>query len=139
MLHKISEYFCEMELCEGIKENHVCADMKCVLQFSLLITIHFLQMMYLTYVRNCKFVSPSALPSIRFMRQSLAEIFALDEAASYQHVFLYVRQLAIHLRNAITLHKKVPKHEYYIYIYIYNNEFHFFSACCIYMDLKHQT
>ena len=41
------------------------------------------------------------------MRQSLAEMFALDEAASYPHVFLYVRQLAIHLRTAITIHKKV--------------------------------
>ena len=66
-----------------------------------------MQMMYLMYVRNCKFVSPSTLPSIHFMRQSLAEMFALDEAASYPHVFLYVRQLAIHLRTAITIHKKV--------------------------------
>ena len=52
-------------------------------------------------------MSPSTLPSIHFMRQSLAEMFALDEAASYPHVFLYVRQLAIHLRTAITIHKKV--------------------------------
>lgn len=63
--------------------------------------------MHLSYVRNTKFVSPNSLPGINFMRQSLCEMFALDNTISYHMVFLYIRQLAIHLRSAITLKKKV--------------------------------
>lgn len=66
-----------------------------------------LQVMHLTYVRNTKFVSPNSLPGINFMRQSLSEMFALDNTISYHMAFLYIRQLAIHLRSAIIQKKKV--------------------------------
>ncbi|KXJ81191.1 hypothetical protein RP20_CCG021215 [Aedes albopictus] len=73
-----------------------------------------LKNMYLAYVKNSKFVSPNTLPGINFMRRSLTEMFTLDMTVSYQHVFLYIRQLAIHLRNAVILQKKDS------FQYIYN-------------------
>lgn len=63
--------------------------------------------MYVKYVQNTKFVSPNTLPGINFIKSSLVQIYSLDHDISYNHAFLYIRQLAINLRNAITLKKKV--------------------------------
>lgn len=63
--------------------------------------------MYVKYIENSKFVSVTTLPGINFMRQSLIEIYLLDNDLAYNHAFLYIRQLAIHLRNAMTLKRKV--------------------------------
>ncbi|XP_066140122.1 nucleolar complex protein 2 [Euwallacea fornicatus] len=64
-----------------------------------------LKSMYMTYVKNSKFVSISTLAPINFMRRSLVEMYTLDLNVAYSHVFLYIRQLAIHLRNAVTVKK----------------------------------
>ncbi len=86
--------------------------MYCLIFVSLMITdprVYFWQKMYFSYITNCKFVSTNTVVGINFMRKSLAEMFSLNETVTYNHAFMYIRQLAIHLRSAVTLKQKVPK------------------------------
>ena len=41
------------------------------------------------------------------MQCSLVEIGRIDISLTYRYMFVYIRQLAIHLRNAVTVKKKV--------------------------------
>ena len=77
------------------------------LSFILIVIILFFQQLYINVVKNSKFMSPKTKPVIAFMQNSLVEIFSLDSHLTYQHGFVFIRQLAIHLRNAIVQQKKV--------------------------------
>ncbi|MCO5547204.1 hypothetical protein L7F22_000649 [Adiantum nelumboides] len=64
---------------------------------------------YKEYAANCKFVTASALPRIRFMVNCVVELYGVDLAASYQQAFVFIRQLALILRNALTMKTKKLK------------------------------
>ena len=59
---------------------------------------------YLAYAKASKFANASTvsslLPQLTFMGNCVVELYTLDYASAYQHVFVYVRQLALHLRSA---------------------------------------
>eukprot|EP00041_Stephanoeca_diplocostata_P019761 m.429838 g.429838 ORF g.429838 m.429838 type:complete len:825 (+) comp21389_c0_seq2:105-2579(+) len=74
---------------------------------------------YLTFIRNCKFASASTKPTLAFMLNSVVELYRLDAVASYQHAFVYIRQLAIHLRNASLAKKKDTHLQVYNWQYLY--------------------
>jgi nucleolar complex protein 2 len=70
-----------------------------------------LKKLYLAYAQRAKFATAasvtSALPTLTFMGNCVVELYSLDYHSSYQHAFVYIRQLALHLRTA--MHKKTPE------------------------------
>eukprot|EP00877_Chromochloris_zofingiensis_P001779 jgi/Chrzof1/11601/Cz06g01210.t1 len=58
---------------------------------------------YRTYASNAKFVSPATLPHLSFMSACMVEMTGLDLAASYQLAFSAIRDLAVLLRNALSM------------------------------------
>lgn len=70
-----------------------------------------LKKLYLAYAQRAKFATAatvtSALPTLTFMGNCVVELYSLDYHSSYQHAFIYIRQLALHLRTA--MQKKTPE------------------------------
>jgi len=59
---------------------------------------------YLAYMRLAKNMASNEhrLPMARLMAAAVVELASLDATAAYQHGFTYLRQLALHLRAALT-------------------------------------
>ncbi|KAK8809553.1 hypothetical protein WA158_000496 [Blastocystis sp. Blastoise] len=56
---------------------------------------------YLTYAKYSRHVIEENIDAIHLLRNCVAEIYSLDATLAYQHAFVYIRQLAIHVRNAL--------------------------------------
>ena len=70
-----------------------------------------LKLTYLSYAKRSKFGTASnvtsVLPTLTFMGNCVVELYTLDYASAYQHAFVYIRQLALHLRSAMM--KQTPE------------------------------
>ncbi|CAL1404665.1 unnamed protein product [Linum trigynum] len=62
--------------------------------------------MYKAYVLNCQFINAAKLQHIQFLGNCVIEIFRVDLPTAYQQAFVYIRQLAMILRDAITMKTK---------------------------------
>lgn len=58
--------------------------------------------LYITYMRNTKFTNEATLPHHVLLGNCVVELYGLDLSSSYQHAFIYIRQLAIAIRKTIT-------------------------------------
>ncbi|CAH8431514.1 unnamed protein product [Schistosoma margrebowiei] len=65
-----------------------------------------IKLMFVAFVRNCKFVLASNIAQINLMRECLLELFGKNLDDAYVHAFVYTRQLAITLRKAYTSKNK---------------------------------
>ena len=54
---------------------------------------------YAAYLKHSQMVSRATLPVLDFMRDGLAELFAVSAPATYRLAFASVRQMALHLRG----------------------------------------
>lgn len=73
---------------------------------------------YLTFVRNAKFVGEHSLPALNLMINCLVDLFSLDAHSAYEHGFVYIRQLALHLRAAIVSQTKESVRNVYSWQYL---------------------
>ncbi|TCD60839.1 Nucleolar Complex 2 protein [Steccherinum ochraceum] len=78
---------------------------------------------YLVLVRSCKTTTPYTIASIASMKESAADLFAMDHGAAYQHAFGYIRQLAIHLRNSMRFKSKEAYKQVYNWQYVHSVDF----------------
>ncbi|KAF7837124.1 nucleolar complex protein 2-like protein [Senna tora] len=61
---------------------------------------------YKAYVLNCHFVNAVKLQHIHFLGNCVIELLGVDLPSAYQHAFVYIRQLAMILRDALNTKTK---------------------------------
>lgn len=61
---------------------------------------------YKAYVLNCQFINAVKLQHIQFLQNCVIELFGVDIPTAYQHAFVFIRQLAMILREALNTKTK---------------------------------
>ena len=56
---------------------------------------------YLAFVKCASATNEFTLRKISLLQKCVVELFCLETASAYQHAFVFIRQLAIHLRGAL--------------------------------------
>ncbi|KAL3647634.1 hypothetical protein CASFOL_008602 [Castilleja foliolosa] len=65
--------------------------------------------MYKAYVLNCHFINSTKLQHIQFLGNCFTEVLGVDIASAYQHAFVYIRQLAMILKETLSCSSKKKK------------------------------
>ncbi|EOA32961.1 hypothetical protein CARUB_v10016291mg [Capsella rubella] len=87
--------------------------------------------MYKAYVLNCQFVNADKLRHIFFLGNCFIELLGTDISASYQHAFVFIRQLAMILREALNTKTKEAFRKVYQWKFIHCLEL-WTGAVCAY-------
>ncbi|XVE63144.1 hypothetical protein DITRI_Ditri06bG0176600 [Diplodiscus trichospermus] len=61
---------------------------------------------YKAYILNCHFVNAVKLQNIQFLANCVIELIRVDLPTAYQHAFVFIRQLAMLLRDALNMKTK---------------------------------
>lgn len=62
---------------------------------------------YKAYILNCHFVNATKLQHVYFLGNCVNELFRVDLPSAYQHAFVFIRQLAMILREAFATKRQV--------------------------------
>ncbi|XP_049852358.1 uncharacterized protein LOC126330797 [Schistocerca gregaria] len=75
---------------------------------------------YIYYINTAKFVSEKTLAVDAFMRNCIVEVYSVDFVSSYQHAFVYIRELAQQLRKAYQTHTRDRYKAIYSFQYLHS-------------------
>ena len=78
---------------------------------------------YQGLVKGSRITNPYTLPAINLMKNSAAELWGIDPDVGYTTGFVYIRQLAVHLRSSITQPTKDSYKQIYNWQYIHSLDF----------------
>ncbi|KJH43694.1 Noc2p family protein [Dictyocaulus viviparus] len=87
---RVGAYVCMMKLVKNHPEHFVVLYKCC----------------YLGFVSSSRHVTDATWPLIHFAHRTFAELTVLHPNLAYPYAFVYIRQIAIHLRNAIISKKR---------------------------------